>query len=38
VLPHLQGITVSLAFVLLVVCAAAATLWQLRRRLRESGT
>jgi len=38
ILPRLQGITVSLAFVLLVVCAAAATLWQLRRRLRESGT
>jgi hypothetical protein len=27
--------TVSLGFVLIVVCAAAATLWQLRRRLRE---
>jgi len=38
VLPRLHGITVSLTFVLLVVCAAAATLWQLRRRLRESGT
>jgi hypothetical protein len=33
--PRLQGITESLAFVLLVVCAVAATLWLLRRRLRE---
>jgi hypothetical protein len=35
VVPHLQGMTASFAFVLVIVCAAAATLWQLRRRLRE---
>ena len=35
--PHLHGITTSLGFVLVVVCAAAAALWQLRRRLREPG-
>ena len=34
--PRLHGMTVSLGFVLIIVCAAAATLWQLRRRLRES--
>ena len=33
--PRLHGMTVSLGFVLIVVCAAATTLWQLRRRLRE---
>ena len=33
--PRLHGITASLGFVLIVVCAAAAALWQLRRRLRE---
>jgi hypothetical protein len=38
VLPSLEGITTSLGFVLLVVCATAATLWQLRRRLREPVT
>ena len=35
VVPHLHGMTVSFGFVLLVVCIAAATLWQLRGRLRE---
>jgi hypothetical protein len=35
--PRIHGITASLSFVLLVVCAAAAALWQLRRRLREPG-
>jgi hypothetical protein len=35
VVPHLHGMTASFTFVLLVVCIAAATLWQLRRRLRE---
>jgi hypothetical protein len=34
-LPRLQGMTASFGFVLIVVCAAAAALWQLRRRLRE---
>jgi hypothetical protein len=34
-LPRLPGMTASFGFVLIVVCAAAATLWQLRRRLRE---
>lgn len=34
VLPRLHGITARLAFVLIVVCVAAAALWQLRRRLR----
>jgi hypothetical protein len=34
-LPRLHGVTPSLGFVLVVVCVAAATLWQLRRRLRE---
>ncbi len=37
VVPRIHGITASLSFVLLVVCAAAAALWQLRRRLREPG-
>jgi hypothetical protein len=35
-LPHIRGVTPSLAFVLVVVCAAASTLWWLRRRLREA--
>jgi len=35
VVPHLHGMTASFTFVLVVVCVAAATLWQLRRRLRE---
>jgi len=35
IVPRLHGMTVSLGFVLIVVCAAAVTLWQLRRRLRE---
>ena len=35
VVPRLHGMTTSFTFVLLIVCAAAATLWQLRRRLRE---
>ena len=33
--PRLHGMTASFGFVLIVVCVAAATLWQLRRRLRE---
>jgi len=33
--PQLDGLTVQLGFALIVVCAAAATLWHLRRRLRE---
>jgi hypothetical protein len=33
VVPRLHGMTTSFSFVLVVVCAAAATLWQLRRRL-----
>jgi len=33
--PRLHGLTVQLGFALIVVCAAAATLWQLRRRLAE---
>jgi hypothetical protein len=36
VAPRLDDTTASLGFVLIVVCAAAAALWQLRRRLRES--
>ena len=36
-LPRLHGMTTSFGFVLIVVCIAAATLWQLRRRLREPG-
>lgn len=36
-LPHIRGTTPSFSFVLLVVCVAAAALWQLRRRLREPG-
>jgi hypothetical protein len=36
--PRLHGTTATLGFVLIVVCAAAATLWQLRRRLREPGS
>ena len=35
VVPRLHGMTLSFGFVLIVVCAAAATLWHLRRRLRE---
>ncbi len=35
--PRLHGMTASFGFVLIVVCVAAATLWQLRRRLREPG-
>jgi hypothetical protein len=35
--PRLHGMTASFAFVLMVVSAAAATLWQLRRRLQERG-
>jgi hypothetical protein len=35
VVPRLHGMTASFSFVLVVVCIAAATLWQLRRRLRE---
>jgi hypothetical protein len=38
VVPHIHGTTSSLALVLVVVCAAAATLWRLRRHLREPGT
>jgi len=34
VLPRIHGITPSLGFALVVVSVAAATLWQLRRRLR----
>ncbi len=37
VVPRLDDMAASLGFVLIVVCAAAAALWQLRRRLRESG-
>jgi len=37
VAPRLHGMTASFGFVLIVVCVAAATLWQLRRRLREPG-
>jgi hypothetical protein len=37
VVPRLHDMTVSFSFVLIVVCAAAAALWQLRRRLREAG-
>jgi len=33
--PRLDGLTVQLGFVLMVVCVAAATLWWLRRRLAE---
>jgi hypothetical protein len=33
--PHIHGMTTSMAFVLIVVSAAATTLWRLRRRLRE---
>ena len=36
VLPQIRGTTPSLAFMLIVVCAAAAALWLLRRRLRET--
>ncbi len=35
IVPRLYGMTVAFGFVLVVVCVAAATLWQLRRRLRE---
>ena len=37
VVPRLHGMTASFGFVLIVVCTAAAMLWQLRRRLREPG-
>jgi hypothetical protein len=37
VAPRLHGVTMKFGFVLVVVCTAAATLWQLRRRLREPG-
>jgi hypothetical protein len=33
--PRLHGTTMTLGFVLIAVCVAAAALWQLRRRLRE---
>ena len=33
--PRVDGLTAKLGFVLIVVCVAAATLWQLRRRLQE---
>jgi len=33
--PRLHGLTVQLGFALIVVCAAAATLWWLRRRISE---
>ena len=36
VLPHVRGSTPSFGFVLIVVCVAAAVLWGLRRRLRET--
>jgi len=36
-LPHIDGATPSLSFVLIVVCVAAAALWRLRRHLREPG-
>ena len=36
VVPWIDDTTASLGFILIVVCAAAAALWQLRRRLRES--
>lgn len=36
-LPHIHGETKSFGFVLVVVCAAATALWQLRRQLREPG-
>lgn len=35
VAPRLDGVQLAAGFALLVVCAAAATLWQLRRRIRE---
>jgi hypothetical protein len=37
VVPRLHDMTASFSFVLIVVCAAAAALWQLRRHLREAG-
>jgi hypothetical protein len=37
VVPRIHGTTASLAFMLIVVCTAAAALWRLRRRLREPG-
>ena len=37
IVPRIHGATASLSVVLLVVCAAAAALWQLRRRLKEPG-
>jgi hypothetical protein len=33
--PRLNGLTMQLGFVLAIVCVAAATLWHLRRRVRE---
>jgi hypothetical protein len=38
VVPRLHGLTVTLAFLLLVVGVSATALWQLRRRLREVTT
>jgi len=38
VVPHIHGTTAPLAFVLVVVCVAAAALWRLRRRLQGPGT
>lgn len=35
-LPRLHGVTISLGFVLVVVCLAAAALWTFRRQLREA--
>ena len=35
VVPQIRGLTASMSFVLIVVSAAAATLWHVRRRLRE---
>jgi hypothetical protein len=35
--PHIDGERTAAAFTLLVVCIAAAALWQLRQRIRESG-
>jgi hypothetical protein len=34
--PHVYGFTLRLVFLLVLVCAAAATLWGLRRRLQEA--
>lgn len=38
VVPRIHGSTAAMSFVLLVVCIAAAALWQLRQRVRESGS